>query len=114
MAAELEGGWADLFADLLTGRWSPSHLDAGQLVRHALSLRREHDLVLVCWEPANGDELPEVAAHRAEVARALERVGDARPRLHALSWARVLDAWAPVWPDHVAALRRRYDVAVLT
>jgi len=113
MAAELDRGWALLFADLLTGRWEPRHLDAGQLVRHALSLRRAHDLVLVFWEPANAGDLPEVAAHRAEVARAVERVGGARPRLHALSWTRVLDAWAPVKPAHVAALRERYDVAVL-
>ncbi len=114
MATELETGWGALFADLLAGRWRPRHLDAAQLVRHALSLRRRHDLVLLFWEPANGDELPEVAAHRAEVDRALAQVGGARPRLHARSWSQVLDAWAPVAPSHVAALRERYDVAVPT
>lgn len=112
MVRELREGWATLFADLLEGRWAPRHLDAGQLVRHALSLRGAHDLVLVFWEPANGDELPEVLAHRAEVARALESVGDALPRLHAMSWSRVLDGWESSMPDHVAALRERYDVAV--
>ena len=111
MAGELQGGWATTFADLLEGRWSPSHLDAGQLVRHALSLRRAGDLVLVFWEPADGEDHAEVRAHRREVAELLERVGDARPRLHALRWDQVFDAWAALLPAHAAALRRRYDVA---
>jgi hypothetical protein len=112
MAAALRGGWAALFADLRDGRWAPRHVDAGQLVRHALSLRGEHDLVLVWWEPANADDHPEVRAHRAEVAEVLARVAGAAPRLHALPWARVLDAWEAAAPAHVAALRARYDVAV--
>ncbi len=113
MAAALSPPWRALFTDLLDGRWAPRHLDAGQLVRHALSLRDgDHDLVLVFWEPANAEEHPEVLAHRAEVAQVLERVGDARPRLHALAWSAVLAGWAPHAPDHVAALRERYEVAV--
>jgi hypothetical protein len=112
MAAELRGGWADLFAALVAGRWTPRHLDAGQLVRHALSLRGRHDLVLAFWEPADGDDLPEVLAHRAEVAEVLVRVGDALPRLHAVSWSSVWDCWGAELPEHVAALRRRYDVVV--
>jgi hypothetical protein len=118
MAAALDGGWAEVFADLLEGRWSPRHLDAGQLVRHALSLTRvdadvDAHLVLLFWEPADGGEHPEVRTHRDEVAELLARVGDdAMPRLHALPWAAVLDAWEPVRPAHVAALRSRYDVAV--
>ena len=112
MAAALDGGWATAFADLLDGRWAPRHLDAGQLVRHALSLRGTGDLVLVYWEPANAEEHPEVVAHRREAAELEERVGDAAPRLHALRWADVLDGWSPVLPDHVAALRERYDVEV--
>lgn len=112
MAAELGPGWAALFAGLLTGTWAPRHLDAGQLVRHALSLRGRHALVLVFWEPANGEELPEVLAHRAEVAHALDIVGDTPPHLYAVSWSQLLAAWEPVLPAHVAALRERYDVTV--
>jgi hypothetical protein len=39
MLAALDDAWAGVFADLLEGRWAPRFLDAGQLVRHALSLR---------------------------------------------------------------------------
>jgi hypothetical protein len=112
MAAALEGGWAATFADLLEGRWAPRHLDAGQLVRHALSLRGSGDLVLVFWEPADADEHPEVVLHRREVAELLERVGDAAPRLHALPWHDLFAAWDPVAPAHAAALRDRYAVTM--
>ena len=50
--------------------------------------------------------------HRAEVAELLDRVGTAPPRLHAFSYAALLDAWEPLRPDHVAALRARYDVVI--
>lgn len=115
MAAELDGGWAEVFAALLEGTWAPRHLDAGQLVRHALSLsaRRDAHLVLLYWEPTDGDAVPEVRAHREEVAELLARLGpEPAPRLHAVTWAALLDAWAPAVPEHVAALRARYAVAL--
>ena len=118
MAAALDGGWAEVFAALLAGDWAPRFVDAGQLVRHALSLRRftegaDVHLVLLFWEPEGADAEPEVAAHRAEVAELLDRVGDdAAPRLHAVSYAQLLDGWAAVRPQHVAALRARYAVRV--
>jgi hypothetical protein len=112
MAAALDGGWRTTFEDLLAGRWAPRHLDAGQLVRHALSLRRTGHLVLVYWEPLDGDDHAEVLTHRAEVAELLERVGDAPPQLRALTWSQMLDAWEALLPRHVAALRARYETAL--
>ena len=115
MAARLDDAWRAVFADLLSGAWAPRFLDAGQLVRHALSLRvvdLETHLVLLFWEPLDGDALPEVAAHRDEVAELLGRLGgEASPRLHALPHAELLDGWAAARPGHVAALRERYAVA---
>ena len=81
-------------------------------MRHALSLRRAGNLVLLYWEPANAEDHPEVLAHRREVAELIDRVGDARPRLHAFSWSQVFEAWAADVPEHVAALRARYEVPV--
>ena len=114
MLAALEGGWAEVFAALLEDRWAPVHLDVPQLVKHALSLQgRDADLVLVFWEPANGDDLPEVRTHREELAELRDRLGpDARPRLLALSHAELLSSWADELPGHVAALRERYAVAI--
>lgn len=119
MARVLEGGWAELFAALREGRWAPRFAPAAQLVKHALSLQglgaggpAERHLVLLWWEPADGDEVPEVVAHREEVAELLARVGDAPPRLHALTHAQLHAGWEGSRPDHVAALRARYDVAL--
>ena len=118
MAAALDGGWAEVFAALLDGRWAPRFLDAGQLARHALSLQAaaragEAHLVLLFWEPAAGEGHAEVRAHREAVAELLERRGDvASPRLHACSYAEVLGEWTAARPEHLAALRARYDVAV--
>lgn len=112
MREELVGGWRALFDELLAGTWAPRHLDAAQLVRHALSLRGAGDLVYLAWEPADGDAHAEVARHREEVARLVAAVGDAPPRLHATTWGAVLDGWQADAPGHVAALRARYDVAV--
>ncbi len=116
MAAALADGWADVFAALLEGRWTPRHLDAPQLVRHALSLqalatRGPCTLVLLFWEPTDGDELPEVVAHREEVAELVDRLGaGATPSFRAQAYAELLQAWTPLRPAHVAALRARYDV----
>lgn len=118
MAAALDGGWAEVFAALLDGRWAPRFLDAGQLVRHALSLQAaaragEAHLVLLFWEPAAGEDHREVLAHRDEVAELLSRLGDdMTPRLHAVTYASLLDAWDPVRPELVAALRARYEIDV--
>ena len=118
MAAALDDAWAGVFRSLLEGRWTPRHLDAGQLVRHALSLSGPRAapgarLVLLFWEPVEGATLPEVRTHREEVAELLGRLGGAAsPRLHALSYGELLDAWAPVRPAHVAALRDRYEVGL--
>lgn len=118
MAAALTDGWADVFSALLAGRWSPRYLDAAQLVKHALSLQAKPEatstrLVLLFWEPTDGDEVPEVVAHREEVAELVDRLGpDASPQLVALSYAEVLDEWETQRPEHVAALRARYEVSV--
>lgn len=118
MLAALDGGWADVFAALLEGRWAPRFLGAAQLVKHALSLQAVArdtgaHLVLLYWEPQDGDRHGEVLAHREEVAELVERLGgDAVPAFRAQTYAELLTAWEPARPDHVAALRARYDVGV--
>ena len=108
MLAALDGGWADVFAALLSGDWAPRFLDAAQLVKHALSLQRpDAHLVLLYWEPV---PLPEL---RAELAELHARLGpDPSPRFHAVTHDELLRSWTARRPDHVAALRERYGVAV--
>ena len=69
--------------------------------------------MLLFWEPADGEGLPEVDAHRAEVAELLARVGeDAWPRLHVMTYRDLLEGWAQSHPEHTAGLRARYEVPV--
>jgi hypothetical protein len=97
------------------------HLDAAQLVKHYLGLRRCFDdrevtLAYLYWEPANASELASCSIHAAELAELRKRVGDPAVRFVGMSYRELWDHWAdaerPRWlRDHVAALRRRYDVA---
>jgi hypothetical protein len=122
MGSLVSAGWAELFADSLAGRWSPGHAGVEQLIKHALALnnqadRREQHLVYCYWEPENGSEFDEVLSHREEVAEFLERVGDAPPRLHPISYIDLVDEWSslksPDWVrQHVADLYDRYVLSI--
>jgi hypothetical protein len=99
-------------------RW----LDAAQLVKHAVGLRRAFPgepvtLVYLYWEPRDAHAHPQLAEHREEV-EALRRsvAGDAAVRLEGLRYGALWAAWAdveqPGWlAPHVARLRERYDVS---
>ena len=84
----LEGGWRLAFDESREGRWQPVYLGVEQLIKHALALVSrfpEDDLHLVYlwWEPENAADIPEVAAHRDEVADLPTALATAKPRLHA-------------------------------
>lgn len=103
MRAALDGAWRVIFDDLRDGRWAPRRLDAGQLVRHALSLRGAGTLVYLRWAP---EPLPD---HDAELAELQDRLGaDAAPAFRALTYGELFAAWEGVAPEHVRGLRSRY------
>ncbi len=121
MAELLGGGWAEVFAASRTGRWQPKHLSIEQLVKHALALAsrcadHERHLAYVWWEPTNASEIPELVSHRREVAELQHRLGDASPRLHALTYAEIFAEWeridVPWIANHVVQLRDRYAVTI--
>jgi len=123
MAGLLSDDWHSIVEASLSGSWQPAHVGLEQLIKHALALASRHGgaeqhLLYCFWEPANADEIPEVLAHRTELAELVDRLGeDARPRLHVRAWKDVLAEWddlpAPAWLGrHIAELRGRYDVAI--
>jgi hypothetical protein len=79
------------------------HLDAAQLVKHALALRTEVErtggvrravLAYVYAEPGDVKSGPEmIARHRAEIARFLEAVGDDEVAFVAVSYGDLLVRW---------------------
>lgn len=97
------------------------HLDAAQLIKHYLGLRKQfHDrpttLAYVYWEPTNASEIAACSIHAAEIAEFSRCVSDPALKFVAVSYGHLWDDWAldtrPLWlREHVAALRRRYAVA---
>lgn len=97
-------------------------LDAAQLVKHYLGLRRRFSdrpvtLAYLYWEPANAPDVAACVVHAAEVAEFALRVDESRVRFVAMSYRALWEDWAddtrPAWlREHVAQLRRRYDVTV--
>lgn len=97
------------------------HLDAAQLVKHYLGLRRQFGdrpttLAYVYWEPTNASEIAACSIHVAEIAEFRRCVQDPAVELVAISYADLWHDWAldtrPQWlREHVAALRQRYAVA---
>jgi len=119
--ALLDGGWRSTLDAAIAGRYDPLRLEAGQLLRHALGIARQHadrecHLVYVWWEPLDAQELPEAIEHRAEIADLQARVGDASPRLRALTYRELLDEWERGDDggagEHIRALRARYELSL--
>jgi hypothetical protein len=95
------------------------HLDAAQLIKHALGLGArygEHPVTLfyVFWEPGNRDEFPEFDLHRAEVQKFGGLVAGSPVRF---AWTTYRDLWQE-WArgdrqwlrEHAGKLSERYLV----
>lgn len=118
MSSLLSGGWREALQASLAGEWLPSYLGLEQLIKHALALKSvfaedERHLVYCYWEPANGEEVPEVLAHRREVQQLEDLLGSADPRFYAIPYWGLFNEWdqlsKPPWlSGHLAALAHRY------
>jgi hypothetical protein len=98
------------------------YLDAAQLIKHYLGLRKQFSdrpitLAYVYWTPTNPTDVAACSIHAAELAAFRSRVGDPKLPFVAMSYPELWSDWAsagrPRWlREHVAALRRRYEVAL--
>ena len=117
--------WRSLFEDLKADAFLLPHLGVGQLMRHYLGLRRAivsgtasaAKLLYLYWEPRDGSDFDELAAHRRDLARMAERVADPSVEFAAMSYPGLWAQWAaldsPEWlAIHLAALRERYAVSL--
>lgn len=117
-----ETAWFRLMEALIDEPRRYRYLDAAQLVKHAFGLGHTFDgqdvtLLYLYWEPRNADAFPALLDHRQEVARFAAEVKGARPSFRAIAYPELWDSWAqrgsPAWlPEHVSALRSRYDIAI--
>jgi hypothetical protein len=119
--------WGGLFAELESEPETYRWVNVGQLARHYLGLRRallerrlsSVALMYLYWEPADADDHIVIREHRDEVAHLLRRLDDASVPLLAQSYRELWTDWsapgAPAWAlEHVAELRRRYDVPIIS
>jgi hypothetical protein len=117
--------WAAEFRALKSdGRSRYRHLDAAQLLKHYLGLKKQAEkigkqpaLVYLYWELRNPEADPRYGHHRRDVGASAERVAGGDCEFHSLSYGELWREWegldAGFWlARHVADLRQRYDVEV--
>jgi hypothetical protein len=115
--------WQKLFGHLKDDPNMFTWLDAGQLVRHYLGLRRavvdggipRIGLLYLYWEPRPPVAEKTIAEHRAEAEVLMAEAADPSVPFLAMSYRMLWETWtAPGRPDwlvaHVATLGARYDV----
>ncbi len=122
LAEKMEAGWHKVFKLI---RKEPGHfggLDAAQLVKHYLGIRRsatEHRKVLLYlfWEPLNADSFSAFAEHRGWIAEFNEIVQGSEVEFHHQSYPELWGSWSsgasPVVSEHLRQLKERYLVDLL-
>jgi hypothetical protein len=119
MATWAEPAWAHLYESLLREPDRFDCLDAAQLVKHYLGLRRTFGaegrlvvLLYVYWEPRNAAEFSIYAQHREEVSCLRHELSGSSIRFAARSYPQLwTEGEGRCLPTaHVQALRERYEL----
>lgn len=109
-------GWVATLDAAMSGTYRTAWLDVPQLLKHALGTQRRLGqspvLIYLYWEPKNAAEFNTVVAHRAELAEFAERVSGGSPGFVSVTHDELWREWEVTAPEHVAALRDRYDVSI--
>ncbi|MFO7761889.1 MAG: PGN_0703 family putative restriction endonuclease [Thermodesulfobacteriota bacterium] len=115
---QAEDKWMDLI-ERLRENSSEQYLDAAQLVKHYLGLRkqyadREITLLYLFWEPENWQEYDEFQAHRKEFESFSNQVADTSVQFIAQSYSSLWDDWHKrgLDPAHLSWLRGRYSLPI--
>ena len=95
-------------------------LDRAQLIKHCFGIsalqRRggKATLIYLYWEPNNAVSIEECRKHRAEVAEFATGLEGSSIPFVAMTYSELWAQWArkPELKDHVAALRKRYEVTI--
>lgn len=124
------GPWREEMKRLKVHAAAYVHLDAAQLIKHYMGLRRQMEraadpawrggnvtLLYVYWEPENADQIFEFCAHRKEVDEFSARVAGDDIKFIALRYLDLLSQWSafqyPDWlPSHLQRLKQRYAFSI--
>lgn len=118
----VHAAWRDEYERLMADAHRYRFLDAAQLVKHYLGVRKcfpesRVTLAYLYWEPTDAEDCMSCVVHRAEVEELRARVASGDVSFVARSYREIWEEWSaadqPRWlQDHVRALRARYEVAV--
>lgn len=107
-----------LYRKTLNGK--PAFLDCAQLIKHCfgiLAQKRkgvEATLVYLYWEPRNAEDFEEFRNHRAEITDFSKGLAGSSIPFVAMTYSELWEQWStkPELKNHVAALRKRYEVSI--
>jgi len=113
----------DIWWDLLeqVRKSSASHLDAAQLIKHYLGLRKKSSdyknvlLVYIFWKPLNADEFEEYTRHAEALETFQRKVQNSETiRFMSLDYLQLWDAWEKdrKMAEHARLLKDRYCVEI--
>lgn len=117
----LDNKFGELYKEINTDFGAFAPVGVAQIVKHYLGIKnsRHQDrpaiLGYLFWEPSDHEQYPVFAHHRKQIAAVGDLLRGSSVRFHARSYAELWQemlARAPAsWvADHVAELRRRYDI----
>jgi len=102
-------------------QWPPSHLDAAQLIKHYLGLRKQFPngktilLLYLFWQPLNANKFAEYSRHAEDLAKFREVVQASQSvRFVAMDYMELWDAWETDknMAPHAKNLKNRYCVEI--
>lgn len=102
-------------------QWPSSHLDAAQLIKHYLGLRKKFPegkkvwLVYLYWRPVNIDGIVEYSRHAEDLDKFRSAVEGAEAiRFMALDYLQLWDSWEKDrnMAEHAKLLKNRYSVEI--
>jgi hypothetical protein len=101
--------------------WPEAHLDAAQLIKHYLGLRRQFQglkkviLLYLFWKPINAADFGEYVAHEADILKFTSAIGNGNAvQFAVMDYIQLWDSWSTNedLAEHAKLLRQRYAVEI--
>jgi hypothetical protein len=112
-----EDCWLELIEELKNS--APQYLDAAQLIKHYLGLRKQYPkksitLLYLFWEPKNWQDFEVFKQHRKEIDSFAESLKDSEVTFVSKSYLDLWNVWYKhgLFIKHVDDLQKRYGIGV--
>ncbi len=115
---QAEDCWLKLIEELKDAK--PQNLDAAQLVKHYLGLRKQYPtkhitLLYIFWEPKDWQDFEVFKLHRKEIKAFSEKVNNSRVNFVAQSYLELWNEWQGkgLFVKHIEGLQQRYGIEIM-